>query len=364
MCSGIIEPMKLPSLILSFLAYVLASAAHANAAPTTEPIASAKVVVAPPKVAYIPDGTDLAPLINTAKAGQVLECTPNATYPVKSTCGPASIGVTLHLNGSKLNLTASPGSSTNFSVHAAHFLVSGGTFVGGLVVFRDYADSLAVSNCEFQKCWTAVQTDIGGTNASVLACKIDGTSKVGIYIDQSGSLIDSCYLGPSDLEYSLRYEISSKNVKLDGAKLQNSTVYNPRNATNGSKDAIGIRVGDNVFLNNCTVTGDIRVGQAPKTPPWPNPATYCNGTVLTGITINGISDTMYALVCYQGCTVTTHWCSPYAMYAMTVGSNSILTSDNSTHWFPANTACKPLISVSSTGRHSEFETVNKEMPAK
>lgn len=341
--------------LLSLIAYVLAMATYASGGPTTQPES---------KAAYIKPNADLAPLIVAAKAGQVLECTPNSTYTVKSTCGPTAVGVTVHANGSKITLTASPGASSNFAVHAAHFQVTGATFVAGLIVFRDYADSCTVANCEFQKCWTAFQTDIGGSNASILNCKIDGTQKVGIYVDQSGSLIDSCYLGPSDLEYSLRYEISSKNVKLNGAKLQNSTVYNPRNATNGSKDAIGIRVGDNVFLSNCTVTGDIRVGQQPKTPPWPTPTTYCAGTVLSGITINGISDTMYALIVYEGSQVTTHWCSPYAMYAMSVGSNSILTSDDSTHWFPHNTTCKPLISVSSTGAHSEVNTVNKEQPAK
>lgn len=370
--------MKLPSLILSFVAYVLAAVAYANAAPPTTQAgsqpqlwldgwsAAGGVVVdptpIPPDPAYIASGTDLAPLVTNAAADSTLNCDPKGTYLGNGTFGPKNAGVTVQLNGAKWNLKGAVGSGTNISVNADNFSILNGMLAGtdstgnptATVIIRTKGKNTKVDGCVFAKCGTGLQTDVGATGAVLSNSKITASLKVGAYFDQSGFTVQNCSIGKSDKEYGLRVTMPSSGTKPIGWQIIDTSIDNPRDATNTSKDGVGVREGDGI-IKGLTCNNDIRIGQDPAAGTPVTPGQYCNLTI-SWCTFTNIPVGMYGVAIYQGSIVQLSNTSITAQDCVGVGKNSTLAAVDCTHVVPTGAPTKPFIAGSSQGKYQEVGT--------
>lgn len=295
-----------------------------------------------------PNKADLAPLI---EAGGPITLVNGGTYTLSRTVTPGAACV-INGGGSTINFTVSPGASSNVTVYKPNFSIDNVTINGATTAFRIYSTNASFTNVTFNYPMTAVQTDLGAAAISMVNCVITKSKKVGVYITCSGSITGGS-IGPSDIEYSIRFEINSNNVKLSGFTVSNCVITNPHTS---DKDAVGIRVGDGVQFRGCTITGDIRIGQEPK-PNNSTPGQFCANFLIDSCTILGIVDAVSGIEVYNGCTGTISNTTITATYPISIGADSIVTVSNNIHNVPpTNTTTHNLIDISSQGKWTEAGT--------
>lgn len=299
----------------------------------------------------IPPG-DITNVLQNLKPGQIIELQDGATYVLTQTISPPA-NVKIHCSGqAKLSAKASPGASTNFSLHQPGFIIDGVLVTRADVFIRAYAP-FTVTNTEIQYAITGIQTDVGGVG-KITYSRVDATDKVGIY-DVAGSVIDHCYVGPSTAEYSFRKEVGADGKRTQ-CTLTNSRFTNPYGPTNQSKAAVGIRNGD-AIIDACAIDGYIRIGQDAGLPPNVKPGDI-SIVNMSNTTITETSMAIQAMPIYQGAAVTLHGVIVDAAYGIIVGQNSSLLCVDCVH-YSTLVPRKPLVLAASQGQVTQIRTVEK-----
>lgn len=266
------------------------------------PSASPKPTPTPIPVIPVSASANLITVLQGAKPGSHFQLAPKATYHVGGTMVITAANLSVDLNGSTLNLTPSPGASSDIVVRGAHFELFNGTIAKGNVFVRSYADSTflhdLVSSDGLGQFFLG---DVGSTHATIHHATIGKTNSVSVYWVQDNFTISNSSLAGSYGEYVLREEVPSianpplpKNALISNVQAHNHNPY--------GKQAIGIRMGS-ATIENSTIDGNIRIGQAGATSIGQNnPSFVIRNTQFTSLDSPQLSLMQGVSATVDGCT--------------------------------------------------------------
>ena len=359
----VIGKCRVPLFVLSLFACAAFAVGRADAIAATQP--ATRLATQPatqPVTQYVPDGTDLAPLLATARPGASFYCHPGGHYRVSCTVIETAPGVFVEGNGAQLVLTASEDSSSNLEIRGECFSLQDFAVNANGVFVYVLAPDCTIFNNQITAKLNAVKTDVGGVRCKFVKNHVFIAGSVVTYFTQDGDQATANTYEGSSGEYCIRTERDTLHRIPTGIVIANNVVINH----NGKKkQAAGFREGQVTVTGN-TWSGPIRFGEESPAgmPPITdakscNPASICSGNTFTApdgapaIQVYGgstlaVTGNTFDLTCLQGAPIS-------------VGAGSVVTVAGNTQHALAGHFVPKLVGISSHGVYTPLEKADTKI---
>lgn len=254
-------------------------------------VAANVIIPTPPPVSVIniPANADLAPIFSALKANTTYILAPKAYYKVTGTFVVTAANVSINLNGSSLEMSPAPKSSSSFAVRAANLEIFNGHITKAFGFIHSWAPGFHLHDMKFDNIQYAVPP---GSPVGTKATWSKGVNQVytsdnNLAVHNTLENLDVGYTGTVSI-YNTADDFTLKNSTLRGSYgeycfrseiTSDAAMHHPNNTLldhitcdnhiNGyGKSCIGIRMGgtglviQNSSIDGTDKTGYINIAQA------------------------------------------------------------------------------------------------------
>lgn len=308
----------------------------------------------------IAPGTDLGPVLASAKPGQTIRVQADATYPLTGSPTPAA-GVALIGDNTSIAITPAAGASTGIAVKNPDCVFRGLNFsapVGHNTVtaLHLWATGTRIADCNFDGSLNVgIQTDVGGDDATVTDCNFGITQAQGIYATADHLTVINCTFAGSVGEHCFRADLNGST----GHRPQNLTFvdcsFTNHNAT--GKECFTVREGVDVVAVHCIFDGWVRFGQGNA-----DTLVHCDQVLLRDCVWKTLRPGGALCQFEHNCTAIVDHCTLPASAtdaAFSVNAGSVVTASANTMLVPIGLTPKPLAVPFAGGTFNEMGTIRK-----
>jgi len=310
----------------------------------------------------IAPGTDLGPVLASAKPGQTIRVQADSTYPLTGAPTPAA-GVSVVGDNTSIVLTPVPGGSTGIAVKNPDCMFSGLKFSAApglepytVVALHIWASGTRVNDCYFDASLkVGIQTDVGADGTSVVDCNFGITGAQGIYATADHLRVFNCTFAGSVGEHPFRAELNATT----GHRPQN-LIFVDCSFTNHNalgKECFTAREAIDVVCIHCTFDGWTRFGQG-----YVDTIVHCDQVLLRDCTWKTLRPGGALSQFERNCSALVDHCILPASAtdpAFSVNPGTVVTASANTMLVPIGMNPKPLAVPAVGGTFNEVGTIRK-----